>query len=137
MTPDQMRDRLSSARVGRLATVTPSGAPHLVPICFVLEGDAVYSAVDRKPKRGADLQRLANIRAHPLVEVLVDHYEEDWNRLWWVRADGHAATLEPGEEAERALDLLAVKYGQYRRTRPPGPVLRIQIDRWRGWSASD
>jgi PPOX class probable F420-dependent enzyme len=136
MTPDQMRDRLGSARVARLATVTPGGAPHLVPICFVLEGDTAFSAVDRKPKRTPQLQRLANAAAEPRVCLLADHYEEDWSGLWWVRADGHAATLPPGPDAERAVDLLAQKYEQYRQARPPGPVLRIQIDRWRGWSAS-
>jgi PPOX class probable F420-dependent enzyme len=123
--------------VARLATVTPSGAPHLVPVCFVLEDDTAYSAVDRKPKRTPQLQRLANTAAEPRVCLLADHYEEDWSRLWWVRADGRAATLEPGPDAERAVDLLAEKYEQYRRTRPPGPVLRIRIDRWRGWSAAE
>jgi PPOX class probable F420-dependent enzyme len=136
MTPDQMRDRLGSARVARLATVTPAGAPHLVPICFVLDGDTAFSAVDRKPKRTPQLQRLANTAEEPRVCLLADHYEEDWSGLWWVRADGRATTLEPGGEMDRALELLAAKYEQYRAERPPGPVLRIQIDRWRGWAAS-
>lgn len=133
-----MRARLAAARVGRLATVAPSGAPRVVACCFVLEGDLVYSAVDHKPKRTPRLARLANIAGRPPVSLLADHYEEDWTRLWWVRADGRARELGAGEEAERerAIDALAAKYPQYRARRPEGPVIAIAIDRWTGWSAT-
>ncbi len=103
MSPDEMRARVGPAQVARLATVTVTGAPHLVPFCFVLDGDALYSAVDRKPKRTPRLRRLENAAAEPRVCVLVDHYEEDWSRLWWVRLDGTAAVLEPGTEVDQAL----------------------------------
>jgi PPOX class probable F420-dependent enzyme len=129
------RQRLGEARVGRLATVTPEGRPHVVPITFVLDGDAIYFAVDSKPKRTRDLQRLRNIASHPQVSVLVDHFEDDWSRLWWVRADGTAKVLEKGAEADRVLDLLAGRYAQYRQARPAGPVVAIAIDRISGWSA--
>lgn len=78
-----MRERVAAARVGRLATLDAEGRPHLVPICFVLERETLYSAIDEKPKRSKRLKRLENIRRHPEVTVLVDHYEEDWTRLWW------------------------------------------------------
>jgi PPOX class probable F420-dependent enzyme len=123
------------ARVARLATVGANGKPHLVPICFVLAGETLYSAVDRKPKRSLRLKRLENVRTDPRVEVLVDHYEDDWSRLWWVRLRGHARVLEAGEERERALALLAEKYPQYRAEPPPGPVLAIDVDRWSAWHA--
>jgi PPOX class probable F420-dependent enzyme len=135
MTPDDMRSRVAAARVGRLATVRASGAPHLVPFCFVLDGDVLYSAVDRKPKRTLELRRLENAAAEPRACVLVDHYEEDWSRLWWVRLDGTARRLPPGPETERTLDLLAAKYPQYAADRPPGPVLRFDIERWSAWAA--
>ncbi len=131
-----MRRRVAAAQVARLGTVAVSGAPHLVPFCFVLDGDVLYSAVDRKPKRTPRLRRLDNVAAEPRVCVLVDHYEADWACLWWVRVDGRARRLEAGPEAERALDLLAVKYPQYRAARPDGPVLRIDAQRWTGWAAS-
>ena len=86
----EMRARVAGARVARLATTEAGAAPHLVPICYALEGDVLYSAVDEKPKRSQRLKRLANIRADARVTVLVDHYEEDWTRLWWVRAAGRA-----------------------------------------------
>ena len=132
-----MRSRVAAAPVARLATVRPSGAPHLVPFCFVLDGNVIYSAVDRKPKRSTSLGRLRNVAADPRVCVLVDHYENDWSRLWWVRLDASAQTLGPGAEATRALLRLGAKYAQYRLEPPPGPVLRIDIQRWTGWAASE
>jgi PPOX class probable F420-dependent enzyme len=130
---EQARRRFAAARVARLATADATGVPHLVPIVFALVGDAIYSAVDAKPKRTTALRRLANVRANPRVAVLADHYEEDWTALWWVRADGAARILEPGHPA--ALDALAARYLQYRRDPPPGPVLEIAVETWTGWSA--
>jgi PPOX class probable F420-dependent enzyme len=135
MTAGKMREVVTTARVGRLATITPEQDPHLVPICFVLDGDVLYSAVDEKPKRSRRLQRLENVRAHPEVVILVDHYEEDWSLLWWVRLRGKGRILEHGSECDRALRLLAEKYEQYRQRPPSAPVLAIRVEEWRGWSA--
>jgi PPOX class probable F420-dependent enzyme len=131
-----LEHRVLAARVARLATIDEEGRPHLVPICFVLDRDVLYSAVDEKPKRSRRLKRLANIRAHPDVTVLVDHYEEDWSRLWWVRVRGAARVLEAGQEHDRALALLAEKYDQYRAEPPRGPVIAVRVREWRGWSAA-
>jgi PPOX class probable F420-dependent enzyme len=127
--------RLAAARVARLATTDPDGRPHLVPIVFATAGDTLYSAVDRKPKRSRRLRRIENARARPDVTVLVDHYEEDWSRLWWIRLRGRARVLDGGGEHDRALGLLRDKYAQYRDRPPTGPVLAIdvtEIRRWRG-----
>ncbi|TMD51827.1 MAG: TIGR03668 family PPOX class F420-dependent oxidoreductase [Chloroflexi bacterium] len=134
MDPELMRRRVAEARVGRLATVTPEARPHLVPVCFVLAEDDLYWAVDQKPKASRDLARLRNLAVNALAELLVDSYEEDWTRLWWVRAACTTTVLESGPEAERALDLLAAKYPQYRARRPAGPVVRMRVLRWSGWS---
>lgn len=131
-----MRRRLEAARVARLATAGADARPHLVPIVFTLDGERIYFAVDSKPKRTRDLRRLANIAANPRVTVLVDHYDDDWSRLWWVRADGAAHLVIEPAEAKRALDLLARKYPQYRQARPPGPVIVIAVDRMTGWEAA-
>jgi PPOX class probable F420-dependent enzyme len=128
--------RLTAARVARLATIDPDGRPHLVPIVFALDGDTLYSAVDRKPKRSTTLRRIENARARPDVTILVDHYEDDWSRLWWVRIRGRARVLDDGEERERALELLREKYAQYREEPPEGPVLAVDITDVRGWSAA-
>jgi PPOX class probable F420-dependent enzyme len=128
-----MRERVRAARVGRLATVTPGGWPHVVPCCYAVDGDTVVSAVDAKPKSTLALRRLANLRAHPRASLLVDHYEDDWTALWWVRVDGVSRVLEGGADRDRALDLLAAKYEQYRRQRPPGAVIAIEITGWRAW----
>ena len=135
ITAGKMRELVAGARVARLATLTPDGRLHLVPISFVLEGDTLFSAVDEKPKRSRRLQRLANVRANPAVAVLVDHYDEDWSRLWWVRLRGTGRIVEDGPELEAALALLADKYGQYRVQPPGGPVLAIAVEEWRGWEA--
>jgi PPOX class probable F420-dependent enzyme len=133
---EAMRERVRTARVARLATIDPDGRPHLVPIVFVLDGQSLYSAVDAKPKRSRKLRRVANARERPAVTVLVDHYEDDWGRLWWVSLRGRGRVLDTGVEAERAIRLLADKYEQYRRERPGRPVLAVHILEWRSWDAS-
>jgi PPOX class probable F420-dependent enzyme len=130
-----LRALVEAARVARLATIDPDGRPHLVPIVFALDGETLYSAVDAKPKRSRRLRRIENARARPGVTVLVDRYEEDWSRLWWVRLRGRARVLDAGAEAERALRLLAEKYPQYGSSPPRLPVLAVDVHEWRGWSA--
>jgi PPOX class probable F420-dependent enzyme len=128
--------RLAQARVARLATIDPDGRAHLVPIVFAVEGDTLYSAVDRKPKRSRTLRRIENARARPDVTVLVDHYDDDWSRLWWIRLRGRARVLDDGRERERALELLAEKYPPYRDEPPEGPVLAVDVSEVRSWSAA-
>jgi PPOX class probable F420-dependent enzyme len=135
MEAAEMRARVRDARVGRLATLDAEGRPHLVPLCFALDGDVLYSAVDEKPKQSRRLKRLDNIRNRPDVAVLVDHYEENWTRLWWVRLDGTARVLDDGPERDSGLALLRSKYEQYRAQPPTGAVIAVQVDRWRGWSS--
>ena len=133
MTTDEARARFSAAKVARLATADANGRPHLVPIVFAVEGEQIYSAVDQKPKRTTTLRRLANVQANPAVCVLVDHYDDDWNALWWVRADGRGRVLAPGRpEARRAIARLRERYPQQIAV---GAVLAVDVERWRGWSA--
>jgi PPOX class probable F420-dependent enzyme len=127
---------VAAARVARLATIDPDGRPHLVPIVFAVDGDTLYSAVDRKPKRSQTLRRIENARVRPDVTILVDHYSEDWSALWWIRLRGRARVLDDGEERERALALLQEKYPQYRDEPPDGPVLAVDVNEVRDWSAS-
>jgi PPOX class probable F420-dependent enzyme len=132
-----MRKRLTEARVGRLATVAPDGQPHLVPCCFALHGDTLYSAVDGKPKSTRALRRLANIRANARVSLLVDFYNDEWAELWWVRVDANGRVLDAADEQpaefDLAVDLLSSKYEQYRVEAPAGPVVALDIVQWRGW----
>ena len=137
-----MRTLVAGARVGRLATLTSAPAdrpvrPHVVPCCFVLVDDTIYSAVDGKPKTTPALQRLANVRAHPQSCLLVDHYADDWTALWWVRVDGSARVVPTDGERDAAIGALQAKYEQYRQEPPPGAVLAIAIEGWRGWSYDD
>jgi PPOX class probable F420-dependent enzyme len=133
----EARARFGAARVARLATADASGVPHLVPVVFAAEGDRVYVAVDQKPKRTTALKRLANVRANPHVALLADEYvDDDWDALWWVRADGLGRVHEPGAaEAVHAVSLLAARYPQHAAAPPSGPVLEVAVQRWSGWSA--
>jgi PPOX class probable F420-dependent enzyme len=126
---------LAGARVARLATVRADGSPHVVPVCFALDGAVAYSAVDAKPKRTADLQRIRNIALNPHATLLADHYSDDWSQLWWARADGTARVVADDEERARAVELLAVRYEPYRRQPPDGDVLALDVERWSGWRA--
>jgi PPOX class probable F420-dependent enzyme len=155
MDEDTARQRFAAARVSRMATVTPHGTPHLVPVVFALVDDVIYTAVDGKPKTTMWLQRLDNIDATGRASLLVDEYDEDWSALWWVRCDGSAQVLavdfsEPGQPARRrghfergrqdqvriGLEALALKYPQYVSQPPTGPVIAIRLKRWRWWEAT-
>ncbi len=118
-----------------LATVRPDGMPHLVPVVFAVHDEVVYTAVDAKPKSTQRLRRLANIEANPQVSLIVDHYSDDWQQLWWVRADGIAAVHQSGEQMATGYTLLRNKYPQYQRIALDGPVITVQIRRWVGWQA--
>jgi PPOX class probable F420-dependent enzyme len=140
MNEAEARRLMASARVARLATGGGRG-PLIVPICFALDGDTVYSVVDEKPKRTRALRRLAEVRSDPSVAVLADHWSEDWSELWWVRADGRARVLEPtslpdAAERERAVMLLRSRYPQYASHALDGPVLAVVVTAWRWWSAT-
>ncbi len=137
MTGEEARRRFVHARVARLATCDRAGRPHLVPLVFAVEGDTLFSAVDHKPKRTTALRRLANIAENPQVALLVDEFSDDWDQLWWARADGYARLLDPGsDEAERAWGRLASRYAQYQQRSPAGAVLAVTVQRWSGWSAA-
>jgi len=133
--PEGLVERAAAAPVARLGTVGADGRPHLVPCCFALAGDTAYSVVDHKPKRSAALRRLDNIAANPAVCLLVDHYEDDWSALWWVRFDGLARVVTDGPEHTSAVARLCAKYEQYRATPPSGAVVAIDITAHRSWSA--
>jgi PPOX class probable F420-dependent enzyme len=133
----EARRRFLSAPVARLATVTPTGLPHIVPITFAALGpDTLVSAVDHKPKRTTALARLANLAANPSVSLLVDHYEDEWTQLWWARADGHATVLAPDPDGgpwAAAAARLTERYPQYAERPPAGPIIEITVGRWVGW----
>ncbi|HWY01910.1 MAG TPA: TIGR03668 family PPOX class F420-dependent oxidoreductase [Mycobacterium sp.] len=133
--------RFTQSPVARLATVTPDGIPHLVPVVFAVDGDpegdrdVVYTAVDAKPKTTQRLRRLANIESNPQVSLLVDHYADDWTQLWWVRADGVAAIHSGGEPMHAGYRLLRAKYPQYQSVPLIGPVITVTVRRWTSWHA--
>ncbi len=130
---DDWRARVASARVGRLATVRADGRPHVVPVCFALVGAELVTVVDAKPKTTSALRRLDNVRANPAVALLVDHYDDDWSTLWWVRVDGIARV---DDDVGGYTDALAAKYSQYAANPPGGPAIVVSQLRYTGWSAT-
>ncbi len=132
-----IRAKLETARVARLATLDAKRGPHLIPICFACNRTVFYSAIDRKPKRVAPsrLARLKNVKKTPQVALLVDHYDEDWARLWYVLVRGEAELVSSPVERKRALQLLRAKYPQYgpNMLLDDAPVLRIVPRRITAW----
>jgi PPOX class probable F420-dependent enzyme len=140
MDEQAARAAVAGASVARLATVSAGGAVDLVPITFALVTtagrDRLVTVVDHKPKTTTRLQRLADVRTNPEVSLLVDHYDDDWSRLWWVRLRGRATVVESGSEHAEAVDALCARYAPYRDRRPGGPAILIDLTRWQWWSAS-
>jgi PPOX class probable F420-dependent enzyme len=132
----ELRTRFASRPIAHLATIRPDGRPHIVPMVFALVDDTVYSAVDAKPKRSSRLQRLTNIRADPRCALLVDFYDDDWQRLWWVRADGNGEIVDEPSAAHPGIQALVRRFGQYIDDPPSGPLLVVSIRQWTGWAAS-
>lgn len=131
--------QFAKAPVAVLSTVGADGAPHVVPVVFAVGVDGgeatLYTAVDAKRKSTHRLRRLANIAANPAVSLLVDHYDEDWSELWWVRADGIATVHRSGEQMAIGYAALRRKYPQYERVALDGPVVTVAVTRWSSWHA--
>jgi PPOX class probable F420-dependent enzyme len=127
------RARFARAPSARLATVTPGGQPHLVPVVFAMRDDVVFTAVDAKPKSTRKLRRLANIEHNPSVSFLVDHYDDDWTQLWWVRVDGVAAVHRDGDVMRAGYHALRAKYSQYQTVSLDGPVIAVAVQHWASW----
>lgn len=142
LPPEALERMLDTWPSARLATSGPRG-PHLVPVVFARAGGRLFTPVDGKPKRGGELARVRHVRADSRVSLLLDHYQDDWNRLWWLRVDGFARVLQPAHpaadpEVAAAVAALRAKYPQYQ-TVPvlgePPTLLRIAPDRVRSWCA--
>jgi PPOX class probable F420-dependent enzyme len=127
---------MAGERTGHLGTVRPDGRPHVVVVTFAMANGDIVTAIDQKPKRTERLQRLVNIEANPSVTFLVDHYQNDWARLWWVRVDGTASIHDSGRRRDEAIEALAGKYEQYRLQPPEGVIVSIRPERVISWSST-
>ena len=127
--------RLETHPTGYLASADNTGVPHVVVVTYAVVTDNVVTAIDHKPKTTRSLKRLRNISENENVSFLVDHYEDDWDRLWWVRVDGPASIIKRGELFDISVDALVDKYPQYKDHRPKGPVIAIETADVSWWSA--
>jgi PPOX class probable F420-dependent enzyme len=124
------------ARVAHLATADDKGRPQVIPICFALDGKELYSPIDEKPKTAAPLRlkRIRNIQANPHIAVVIDRYDENWQRLAYVLIKGRAKILMRGARHQRAVRLLRMKYPQYRKMRlEDRPIIRIIPTGYKCW----
>ena len=129
---------LRSARTGHLATADAKGRPLVVPVCFVFDGQAIYSVLDAKPKTTPlrQLRRVKNILANPQVSLVVDHYEENWDKLQYILVSGDAELLESDEKWVVAIAMLREKYPQYQAMDlDQSPVIKITPVRYSPWSS--
>ena len=136
---DAQVDLLNRTPVGRLATADTGGRPHVIPFCFACDGENIYSVLDAKPKTSElrKLRRVRNILSNPQVSMVVDHYEADWTKLWYLMVTGRAELLEPCDEQRAAISLLRSKYPQYRdMDLDENPVIKIIPERATGWTGS-
>jgi PPOX class probable F420-dependent enzyme len=128
---------VARARTATLGTIAEDGRPRLVPICFVLDGDVLYTPIDEKPKQATDprqLARLRDIERRADVTVLIDRWDEDWHHLAWLRIGGRASLTEDPVERARAIAALRAKYPQYAvHDLEARPLIRIAIERVRSW----
>jgi PPOX class probable F420-dependent enzyme len=134
------RALLAEARRATLATIDPRGRARLVPICFVVDGDVLWSPLDEKPKAVADVRTLARVRditERPEVTVLVDRWAEDWDELGWVRLHGSAQLVEAEAVAAGVIPLLRSRYPQYDdHDLEQRPMLRIEVEHVTSWFAA-
>mgnify|MGYP001402033711 FL=1 len=123
---------IDSADVARFAT-TDGIQPHLVPVVLVSEGNHIYLPIDGKLKKPGRLKRMSNIELHPEVALLVDHYEEDWSQLWWVRIDA-IASIVPLPTAAR--NKFTEKYLGYGHTEIGIESIKLEVVNVQKWSNS-
>jgi PPOX class probable F420-dependent enzyme len=133
--PGWALELLASERVARLAYVDARDGPRVLPVTFALAGEAVWSAIDEKPKRTPEPARLRYLARRPEAALLVDVYDDDWTRLAWVQLLGRVDVL-PAGDAPEAMTALAAKYEPYARMAPPGPLLRLTVERALHWRAT-
>jgi PPOX class probable F420-dependent enzyme len=134
--PGWARELLAAERVARLAFLDDDDRPRVLPVTFAVTGDAVWTAIDEKPKRTAEPARLRYLKRRPEAALLVDVYDDDWERLAWVQLLGQVDVL-PVERSPAAIAALTAKYVQYAKRTPPGPLLRLTVDRTLHWRAAD
>jgi PPOX class probable F420-dependent enzyme len=133
--PEWARELLAAERVGRLAYLDADDRPRVLPITFAVAGDEVWSAIDEKPKRTAEPARVRYLRRRPEGALLVDVYDDDWSRLAWLQLLGRIDVVAV-ESSPEAVAALAAKYEPYARRTPPGPLLRLTVERTLEWRAA-
>jgi PPOX class probable F420-dependent enzyme len=98
---------LAHQRVVHVATASPDGTPHVVPVCAVLRAGRLYFASSTGGRK------IANLRANPRVAVSADDYTEAWGGLRGLVVTGTARLVTARGPFRRIRRLLYAKYPQY------------------------
>ncbi len=135
LDPADAKGRLAASPVAHLATAGRDGRPHVVPCTFAVDDlGRITIGIDNKPKTTMNLRRLKNIDENPQVSLIADDYDDDWNQLWWARADGTAAIERSGAGHQAHWNLLKIKYPQYSGQVLKGPTILVTVESWSGWA---
>ncbi|GHA90678.1 PPOX class F420-dependent enzyme [Streptomyces termitum] len=129
MTEEQWRAFVSAGtRTGKLATVRADGAPHVVPVWFVLDGDAFVFTTGKDTVKGRNLARDGR------VSLCVDDEAPPFS---FVTLSGRAELSEDPAELLHWATLIGGRYmGEERagefgaRNAVPGELLvRVRIEK--------
>jgi coenzyme F420-0:L-glutamate ligase / coenzyme F420-1:gamma-L-glutamate ligase len=134
----QVQAFVEAHRVARLGTVDDARRPLVLPICYIVAGETLYSPTDAKPKRVPvqRLKRLKNIQDNPHVALVIDDYSDDWTQLAYVILHGRAEILTGGSPFERAVAALREKYPQYHHMAiQENPMIAVHLTRAVSWGA--
>ena len=135
---------INTARVARLATIDLECKPHLVPVVFAYDNDRdfYFIPIDEKTKRSRpeNLKRVRNIKENPNVALLIDEYNEDWTKLYFIMIQGKASIiggkkLDQNEMSllKKAHKLLRNKYPQYQKIGVGEYVIMIMPQKVIAW----
>jgi PPOX class probable F420-dependent enzyme len=127
-----VKEILDATGRGFLSTVADK-VPHVVPVVFARLDDQIFCPIDGKPKSKGVLRRTQNLRVNPRAALVLDHYSEDWEELWWLRLDCHASIENMSAEVARSL---RQKYKGYEEYDVGSSLIKLSCNSWNFWSMS-
>jgi len=134
------RTLISRAKVARLATVDQKLYPYVVPVVFVFHGNSFFIPLDEKTKtvNPKNLKRVKNIEKNPNVTLLIDKYQNDWKKLFFLMIHGKAKVIDEknGKIMDKIHKLLVSKYPQYKKIGIGNSCIKIEPTKVRFWSNS-
>lgn len=101
LTPEIRAFLSASTRTGKLATVRADGRPHIAPIWFMLDGDAIVF------NTGEGTVKMKNIQRDPRVSLCVDDERPPFS---FAIIEGTATVSDDMQELKRTATQIAARY---------------------------